>query len=530
MMTSIFKGAGALLKRVARKALGVAVLALAVAAPAAHASSPGCVGKIWNPLTDIDFRDMGAIKIVGFSLMQAPSLIGEPPNHVVPDICFCKNGLQTGFGLGMTFWTPSYINDVARQAGCLGFMGGINILPGFKSLSSGQEYNMHSPKKDGTTNMQIHWAFADITAIAGKDLFEKCNIVSGQMEVSYMTEPDFVFQNDVYSAIMTPQIAILAESALLSQMACGVEAMANTLGDWQDMGLCAWAGPRMPLDGVTIGKDSAQVSNMDITIKYLARAALLGTTLKTMGKDAVCAPTYSAFYDPFQDRFQWAYPGKVTTRFNQNLLMWGMFIKDSGQGSMMSLSSISSQMASVNADAGAGTTQTISGTDTPAGLSTSTSSPSAEVMSVANQIMQSIPKPLNYPTKEAGYMQVWEARGCCLVVLTIQTVIQMIANMILGNIDSQQIQQLLELYNEAMTLYNDVNTALAFLRDPIGGVLSLVGTGISNAFSSIGSGLSNSLGNAFGGGDSGGFVSPDFSTAMLTPHDAIIRSIQHALS
>ncbi|MBK3780048.1 hypothetical protein G3A43_07245 [Paraburkholderia aspalathi] len=527
MMSNFFKRARTQLNRVSRKAMGLVALTLAFAVPVAHAGTPGCVGKMWNPLTDLDFRDMGAIKIVGFSLMQAPNLIGEPPEHVVPDICFCKNGLQTGFGLGMTFWTPSYINDMARQAGCIGFLDGINILPGFKSLSSGQEYNMHAMKKDGTTNMQVHWAFADITAIAGKDLFEKCNIVSGSMEISYLTEPDFVWQNDVYSAIMTPQVAILAESALLSQMACGVEAMANTLGDWQDMGLCAWAGARMPLDGVTIGKDSAQVSNMDITIKYMARAALLGTTLKTMGKDAVCAPVYSPFYDPFQDRFQWAFPGKVTTRFNQNLLMWGMFIKDAGQGSMMSLSSISSQVASTNADAAAGTTQTVSGTDTPAGLSTSTSAPTAQVLSVANQIMSSIPKPLNYPTKEAGYMQVWEARGCCLVVLTIQTVIQMIANMLLGGIDNQQIQQLLELYNEAMTLYNDVNTAISFLKDPIGGVLSLVGTGISNALGSIGSGLSNSLSN-LGGGGSGGFVSPSFDTALLSPHDLIIGSITHA--
>lgn len=462
------------------KLLSCLALLAVMLSPTAHASPPGCVGKMWNPLTDLDFRLMGGIKILGMQMMKAPSQLGEPPKHQVDPICFCKNGLQTGFGFGLTFWMPSYINDMARQAGCLGFLNGVNILPGFAALSSSQEYNHHAAKKDGTTNMQVHWAFADVTAIAGKSLFEKCNAVTGAMTISYLTEPDFIFQNDIYSIIMTPQAAILAESAMLSQMACGFESIANTLGDWQDFGVCAWNGARMPLDGNTIAKNSAQVSNMDITIKYLTRSALLGTTMRTMGKDAICTPQRDVFYDPFQNRFQWSFPGKVSTRYNVDVIRWGLFIKDDGQAGMMQLTDEAGQLGGVD-------TNIKVGSQNPANQS---ATPTAATQGLADKVMASIPKPLNYPTKEAGYMQVWEARQCCLMVLTIQNVLQTIVTNML-TMGSETIKMMYD-------TYNTVNTVYTLVRDPIGGVLNLIGQGIGKVIGKAADGIGESIGNMVG--------------------------------
>jgi conjugal transfer pilus assembly protein TraU len=470
-----------------RNLLGAAFVAVAAfAATPALASTPGCVGKMWNPLTDLDFRLMGGIKAAGWTVMAAPTALGEPPNHQAQNICFCKNGLQTGFGLGLTFWMPSYINDLARQPGCMGFLDGINVLPGFMSLSSGQEYSMHTQRVDGVTNMQVHWAYADVSAIAGKSLFEKCNAVTGSMEIAYLTEPDFIFQNDVYSVVMTPQASILAEVPLLSQMTCGMESIANTLGGWQDWGVCAWKGTRLPYSGNAIAKDSAQVSNMDVTIKYLSRAALLGTTMRTMGKDTTCKPLYSPFYDPFQHRYQWAFPAKVSTRYNVDVIKWGMFIKDAGQGSMVSLTSQTAQLTNVSA--------------VQVGSSTSgTTAPTGNNLSLSEQIVANLPKPLNFPSHEAGYMQVWEARECCLVVLTVSNAIQMIVE----NIATMGGGMLQTMYN----VYNYVQTAYSVIQDPIGAALNFVGngivsglgkisdaTGLTSALNSVASGIKESVG------------------------------------
>jgi hypothetical protein len=459
-----------------RNLLGIALVALtATMATPASASTVGCVGKMWNPLGDLDFRLMGGIKAMGFTILKTPEL-GEPPNHQAQNICFCKNGMQTGFGLGLTFWMPSYINDLARQPGCLGFLDGINVLPGFMSLSSGQEYSNHTQRVDGVTNMQVHWAYADVTAIAGKSLFEKCNAVTGSMEIAYMTEPDFIFQNDVYSVVMTPQASILAEVPLLSQMTCGMESIANTLGGWQDWGVCAWKGTRLPYSGNAIAKDSAQVSNMDVTIKYLSRAALLGTTMRTMGKDTTCKPLYSAFYDPFQHRYQWAFPGKVATRYNQDVIKWGMFIKDAGQGSMMSLTSQTAQLANVSSVQVSGNT-----------------APSGSNLGMAAQIVANLPKPLNFPSHEAGYMQVWEARECCLMVLTVSNAIQMIVENI-ATMGGGMLQELYTMYNYAQTIYSIV-------QDPIGAALNFIGNGILSGIKTVAdkSGLTSALGSVANG-------------------------------
>ena len=468
-----------------RTTLGAAAVALAAtAAVPAMAATPGCVGKMWNPISDLDFRLMGGISVAGINFMDAPDQIGEPPKHKAEAVCFCKNGLKTGFGIGLTFWMPSYINDMARQSGCMGFLNGVNILPGFISQSSGQEYNAHSQRKEGVTNMQIHWAYADVTAIAGKSLFEKCDAVTGAMSIAYMTELDFIFQNDVYSVIMTPQASILAASPLLSQMTCGMESVANTLGGWQDWGVCAWKGSRMPYSGTAIAKDSAQVSNMDITVKYLSRSSLLGTTMRTMGKDATCKPVYSPFYDPFQHRYQWSYPGKVATRYNVDVIKWGLFIKDGGQASM---TSVANQAAAIGK------------------IDSTSSSTGAGALGVAESIVKGLPKPLNYPSREAGYMQVWEARQCCLMVFTIQNIIKMV----IENLATMGGGMIAELYET----FNMLNTAYQIIKDPIGGALGVIGdfigqglgdladmTGLSGALGSVTEGLKESLGSLGGGG------------------------------
>jgi len=450
---------------------GLMALATTFACGLAIAGPPGCVGKMWNPLADVDFRLMGGIKIAGAQMMKAPSELGEPPQHKVKAVCFCKNGWKTGFGLGLTYWLPTYLADVARQGGCIGFLSGTNILPGFVSLSSGQEYNHHKPGADGITNMQIHWAYADITAIAGKQLFDSCDAISTEFSIAYLTEPDFIFQNDIYSAVMTPQVAILASSALLSQLACGAESIANTLGGWQDWGVCGWKGTRLPLTANTISKDMAQVSNMDIILKFLTRQALVGAMLRTMGPDTACQAKWDPFYNPFQHRYQWAYPAKVSTRYNVDVVRWGLFIKGGGSKSMEGLMEDTQRVANEKP------------AENPA-------SPSG--LGAAQRIMQSIPKPLNYPTRESGYMHVWEAKTCCLMVLTLQNIAQQIVANI-ATAGGETLRQLYEVYQYAEKIYK-------IISDPIGGALGLIGDGIASGISSAGSWSSGLFAAAPAGG------------------------------
>lgn len=434
-------------------------------------AGPGCVGKMWNPITDVDFRLMGGIRIAGVPLMKSPKHLGSPPDHKVNAVCFCKNGWKTGFGLGLTYWLPTYLADVAREAGCIGFLKGTNILPGFISLSSGQEYSMHQGAKEGTTSMQVHWAFADITAIVGAQLFEECQSLSSAFSIAYMTEPDFVFQNDVYSAIMSPHVAILASNSMLSQMACGAESVANTLGGWQDFGICGWSGTRLPLSANTISTDMAQVTNMDVMIKYLTRSSLLGTMLRTMGKDTACKPKWAPMYNAFQHRYQWAYPSKVSTRYNVNVVRWGLFVKpDDMLGGMKDFGSFAEGFGSVDA---------------------STDQVSGDAASAAKSILANLPKPLNYPTRESGYMQVWEAKTCCMMVLTLESVAKKIAESALGDMSA--------IIKDLYDAYEAIETVYTVITNPVGAVLGAIGDGITSALGKAGDFIGDWAGDLLSG-------------------------------
>lgn len=430
----------------------------------AHAG-PGCVGKMWNPISDVDFRLMGGIRIAGIPLMKSPSHLGSPPNHKVNTVCFCKDGWKTGFGLGLTYWLPTYLADVAREAGCIGFLNGTNILPGFSTLSSGQEYNHHSMAKEGTTSMQIHWAYADIIAIIGSQIFESCDAVSSAFSIGWMTEPDFPFQNDVYSAIMTPHVAILASSALLSQIACGAESVVNTLGGWEDYGICGWDGTRLPLTSTTISKDMAQVTNMDVTLKFLSRHALTGAMLRTMGKDVACKAKWMPTYEAFQHRYQWAYPAKASTRYNVDVLRWGLFVKPNQMmGSTQDAAEDSKKLEGIDASKDSATSSEEDGGGDKF---------SDQAITIAKGVLDQLPKPLNYPTREAGYMHVWEAKTCCLMVLTVESVAQNIAASLIGDLGG--------VVKELYDIYDTVSTVYQAITNPIGAVLGAIGDGISNA-------------------------------------------------
>lgn len=413
-------------------------VALAIGSAPAMAGTPGCMGKMWNPLTDLDFTLMGALKVGGTEMMKAPKFLGKPPRHKADTVCFCEDGLKSGFGTGMTYWLPAYLNDVSRQAGCLGFVNGVNILPGFLSLSSAQTWGIKKDVEQKTTNMQIHYAFADIISIAGKELFEQCGSLTSGLKVSYLTEPDFVFQNDVYSAMLSPQVALLATIPLLTQIACGGEAMANTLGGWYDIGICGWESARYPLSNNVGATNSAQVTNMEITLKYLTRASILGTNLRTYGKDVQCEPKYAPFYDPFQHRYQWSFPTKTSTRYNQNMVLWGTALR-SQSGSQnfnevfAGLGEEANQITGL--DTGETGSENASNSSSSSDSGTDSSEPatgesiSSDIIATAETLFAKVPKPLNYPTKEAGYMQVWEAKSCCLVLFDVVDIALLIATM-----------------------------------------------------------------------------------------------------
>lgn len=87
-------------------------------------------------------------------------------------------------------------------------------------------------------------------------------------------------------------------------------------------------------------------------------------------------------------------------------------------------------------------------------------------------------------------MQVWEARQCCLVVLTIQKLLEMVV----ANVAAMD-PLLAQLYE----VYNTLNTAYEVITDPIGAALGFIGDGIAAGLETVGGALSTGLSDVASG-------------------------------
>jgi hypothetical protein len=149
--------------------------------------------------------------------------------------------------------------------------------------------------------------------------------------------------------------------------------------------------------------------------------------------------------------------------------------------------------------------------------------------------MAAAPKPLNYPTQEAGFMQVWEARECCMMILTVQNVVQYIVSNILtaGAEAGYEVAQVLQTMYQ---IYGYVNTAVSFIKDPIGTAMGMIGQGITdgigNALGSAGKALSGAVQGIFnsGGGvdgSSGGQSAMGGDAIAMLEHE-FLKGARHA--
>lgn len=242
-----------------------------------------CVGRMFNPVADPDWNNVFPITIMGMRV--GPN--ANPPLMHMPPVCVCPGifGVPSP-GIGVTFWQPLKIYEIARTPGCLSSLGGISILPGYSMLAS--EQNSTTGKRaDKTTRMQVH--MYEYPLFAMMDLFKSlvCFNTSG-FDLAYMSEFDPTWQDDLWGIVFSPEAAIFASPLL--QAACAVDAVATAVAFPLDaMFWCAGAwGQVYPLTGNSPHYNSSFAGNNLVLSKFIARQARLGLEWQTIGPSAVC--------------------------------------------------------------------------------------------------------------------------------------------------------------------------------------------------------------------------------------------------
>ena len=116
-------------------------------------ASPGCVGRMTNPVTDVCWKCIFPIHIAGFEVFKSPMADREPSTKA--PICFCKKPVIGDImpvplpGIPIAFWEPVRLVDVTKSPMCMVSLGGIN-------LGTSQQRGMKDDQ-EGSAFYQVHW-------------------------------------------------------------------------------------------------------------------------------------------------------------------------------------------------------------------------------------------------------------------------------------------------------------------------------------------------------------------------------------
>jgi len=235
--------------------------------------------------------------------------INPPIVHEAP-ICVCPSHIPPFVpvpGIGISFWEPLYLAGTTRDPGCAVSLGGVNLLGHAYDTEMGQRRAATPGRRSGSL-LQVHWydfpAFALINAAANT----VCENLGATFNLAGMTEIDPVWNNDLWSAIFSPEDALFANP--VAQAACVVDALTSSLNFPLDpLFWCAgtW-GSVYPLSGNVNDETSDQQGNALALSKFMAWEAHLGLLWTSVGPGAQCFAYPSPIWIKSQYRIDPIYP------------------------------------------------------------------------------------------------------------------------------------------------------------------------------------------------------------------------------
>ena len=286
------------------------------------AGSPFCKGKVYDPVSDTNWNNAFPVTIGG---VRVGGGTNPPLMHVDP-ICMCPgpNGVDVP-GIGMTYWEPTYVAEIARQSGCLSTLGGEEALEGYPQRTSNQSPTQSD--RGGTTvvNMEIHWYQYPLFSVLGMMSTLGCTNPGG-FNLGDMTEVDPTWLDSAWSAVAFPETA--AYASLPALMACIPDAVSSNAGLPLDMlNWCVGSqGGMYPVDGWSPTHTSPQGGNLHVLAKYMQRKTRFAGLLATIGPTAVCNSSYLPNMLRSQYRIDPIAPVPLNRRvnFGKAPLLWGV--------------------------------------------------------------------------------------------------------------------------------------------------------------------------------------------------------------
>ena len=186
-----------------------------------------CNSKLVNPLTDINWKGIFPIYIMGMKTISGES---DKPTHP-KGICTCWHPPSAEipvrhprFGVPISFWNPTRLVDVTRTPYCM-------VGLGFSIANSGVQGRGHVTDSQNTGSKEsfyhVHWYIYPIVRLLNCLINFGCS-EKLPFDAAYITEIDPLWRNDNKSAIINPEAILFGNP--IAQLACIADCASATKG------------------------------------------------------------------------------------------------------------------------------------------------------------------------------------------------------------------------------------------------------------------------------------------------------------
>ncbi len=312
---------------IARLFLSLALVLACAGARAQQSSSPTCVGKFLNPITDICWSCILPLKIGDMTMMRD----GQEDNGTSGSpFCWCSgsDGTLPRAGVSMSFWEPVRTVEVVRRPFCFPSLGGVMLDPGIDAPAHGRIGE--GKALPATSFYQVHWYMNPILFWLEILLDNPC-LEQNVFDLAYFTEVDPLWGDSELTFILNPEVALFTSP--LAQAACAADCVAATAGfPLSELFWCAGCqGGMYPLNGwVSTHIGGVQASQL-LGQRFTNKMHREGLIWSASGKDGTCGYVMQPLMDKRNYKTSMTYPSRQTEKINgrccqpfgRSTILWG---------------------------------------------------------------------------------------------------------------------------------------------------------------------------------------------------------------
>ena len=269
-----------------------------------------CVGRFLNPVTDICWKCLFPIKIMGMTVARG----GPDPGGAQNPLCFCKSPRLGGLpvpGIPLSFWEPARLVDVTRTPYCLVNMGGLQVAQtGVRGQGDVEEDVETVTKK---SFYQVHWYVYPLLYWL-EVLVDFICLEKSSLDLAYITELDPLWNDDEKNSILNPEGVLFGNVA--AQAACAADCVAaSTHLPRDELFWCGGCqGSLYPFTGTIDAHTGGVQASLLITQRLMARLHRALLLWGYMGTSGWCEKYPMPVIRKSQYRTQMTYPLPQTDR------------------------------------------------------------------------------------------------------------------------------------------------------------------------------------------------------------------------